>query len=170
MEKKEWRIVIWIIVIVAIILLTAYFLAKAPADAVSSKVGSLRKKINHDLVKLRLAKEKKAQLEQKAQKVFHFIACCVIVVFLGINAILIYYGIDWISALEGTMLVITLLTSISSIIVFNRISVNALLDLVQKQVILWIYKRNGFSMSSVRSIEKRIVVVKNQMRNRLEEQ
>ncbi|SNT28711.1 hypothetical protein SAMN05421640_3197 [Ekhidna lutea] len=156
MERKEWKIVIWVIVIVAIILLATYFLAKAPTDAVSSKVSSLKKKISDDLIRLKLAREKQAQLEKKAQTMFRMIACLVIVVFLGVNGFLIYFGIPWISALEGTMLVVTLLTSISSFIVFNRLSVNALLDLVQKQVMLWIYKRNGFSAEVIKMIELRI--------------
>ena len=150
----------WIILIIAIIALALFFLAKTPAEAVSSKVQSLRRKIRHDLALLKLAKERRIYLERKAQMVFRCVAITVTALFLLINSLLIYSGIHWVSALEGTMLVITSLTSISSIIVFNKLSVNAILDLVQKQVILWIYRRNGFSTESIRTIELRITTSK----------
>ena len=143
-------------IIILVIVIIVYCLSRSPFEGISEKISELRKQIDRDVSQLNLAEQTQKHLMSKAQSLFKYLTVAIIILFLGVNAALINLGASFLDALEGTTLIVTMAGSVCSIIVFNKISVNALLDMAQKRVLLWVYRRNGFDPSVINLLNNRI--------------
>lgn len=141
------------ILLVAVLL---YIFSKEPFDSGKEKIKELRKRINDDISKLRLAEEKKVELTRKAQKLFRTVIAVSILGFILLNSLLVYIGFDFIQALEGTTLFIGATGAVASIYTFNRISVNALFEMVENKLVLWVYRKNSFDPKDIAKLELQI--------------
>lgn len=152
---------VWVLIAVLLILVLTYLFVKEPFNSTSNKISELRSKIDEDVAKLKLARETERILINKAHQIFRNITIGLILFFVGINSGLVYYGFGFIEALEGTTLLVTFIGTACSLFIFNKISVNSLLEMAEKEVILWVYKRNSFEPETILIIEEQITRQRN---------
>lgn len=153
------------LIILLVIVVVAYCLSKAPFESVSKKISELQAKIDRDLSLLKIARKTQKDLQAKAERLFKYLSVGVVLLFILINIGLVSLGISFLEALEGTTLIVTITGSICSIIVFNKISVNALLEMAQKKVMIWVYQKNGFNPDIVDRLKERINSTNAQLEN-----
>jgi hypothetical protein len=155
-KKLKNNPVLAVIIAILLVAVLLYIFSKKPFESGAEKIKKLRKKISKDIDKLNLAKERKVKLVKKAHKLFQVIVAASIVVFFLINSVLVYLGFSFFQALEGTTLLVGSVSAISSIYVFNKLSINALFEMAENKIVLWVYKRNSFDPTELISLEDKI--------------
>lgn len=144
-QNENIKMVLGIVFVIAIIVLAIYCFTKYPSDSLTEQIENIKREKQNLLAKRNKLQEIQTRLLAKAHKIFRYVSALACGFFLLSITVLIYLDYGWVTAFEGPLLVITVINSIMSIALFDKLSANELINWTKNKIAQRVYKHHEFA-------------------------